>query len=344
MGKGETLGTCSRPVDRREEHAALAVRPLPSGAADSALSEATKREQRVEADLFSALLETDPVKARSFIETYEAATDLVTAIDTLLVRHAEKFGFHRDEEFARFGDRTFAEAAFEIELAAEKLSALYFQENEKTRNATKHAAVVASAKNFIALMLEAQNEGAVSRDVTARDAFKLIAQNITAISLQDRGSDVTTIIELDAQHLMEEELRGCMQLADALIEQGGAISAMDKLLLHQSAVYHRVGLMIPPVLEAVAKKGMSGSELGIPILAAHYVRSQYDDCCSPWQTIFSAQEFELIHRAVLYHDKRCETPSDLALQVDPASNVAAREHNIEAIVRIAHKSDEELGP
>jgi hypothetical protein len=305
-----------------------------------AISEATKREHSVEADFFSTLISHHREHARSFIEIFEAATDLVAAIDTLLVRHAEKFGFDRNEDFNRFGDSLFKDVTDQVTSAAERLASRYFLENERTKHEAKYTAVVTSTRDFIALMREAQEEEKVPHTLLARDAFKLVAQNITAISLQDRGSDVTTIVELDAQHLVEHELRGCMQLADALIEQGGDLSAKDKLLLHQSAVYHRVGLMIPPVLEAIAQKGVPGSELGIPMLAAHYVRTQYDDPSSVWQTIFSADEFELIHRAVLYHDKKPQSPSDMALQVTPSSAAPTREHNIEAIVRIAHKAEE----
>ncbi len=329
-------------ADETRGSPAHTVEPSDSSHPEAVLSEATKREHRVEAEFFSTLLADHREKARSCIEIYEAATDLVNVIDTLLVRHAEKFGFDREEEFSRFGASRFTDAFDDVSVAAERLAARYFLDHEKTRNEIKHAAVVTTARDFVTLMREAQHEGKIPKDLLARDAFKLIAQNITAISLQDRGSDVTTIVELDAQHLMVQELQGCMQLADALIEQGGSLSAMDKLLLHQSAVYHRVGLMIPPVLEAIAQKGIKGTDLGIPMLAAHYVRSQYDTPASVWQTVFSAQEFELVHRAVLYQDKECERSSDMALQVAPSQNDAAREHNIEAIVRIAHKSDQEL--
>lgn len=341
MEKGESEIHCAKNANTPEQPTAPTTTHGPT-TPEKALSEATKREHALEADFFSALLARHREKARSFIEVYEAANDLVTAIDTLLVRHAEKYGFNRDEEFTRFGDSTFKGATREVAHAAEALAARYFLENEKTKDEMKYAAIVTSAREFISLMREAQQEGKIPSGLLAKDAFKLIAQNITAISLQDRGSDVTTIVELDARHLMESELQGCMQLADALVEQGGALSAMDKLLLHQSAVYHRVGLMIPPVLEAIARKGMNGAELGIPMLAAHYVRSQYDEPESVWQTIFSAQEFNLIHRAVLYQEKPCESSSDMALQVAPSQDGTTREHNIEAIVRIAHTADDEI--
>jgi|GEM_PF-4948148 hypothetical protein len=342
MDKGETYSNISTTGDRREFSTPTTTPRAPS-TPDAAICEATKREHAREADFFSSLISHHPEHARSFIEIYEAATDLVTAIDTLLVRHAEKFGFNRDEEFKRFGESRFRDVAAEVSKAAEQLAARYFLDNQKSKHEAKYNAVVSSAREFISLMREAQQKGNLPNQLLARDAFKLIAQNITAISLQDRGSDVTTIVELDAQHLMEQELQGCMQLADTLIEQGGNLSAMDKILLHQSAVYHRVGLMIPPVLEAIARKGMNGTELGIPMLAAHYVRSQYDDPSSVWQTIFTAEEFDLMHRAVIYQDKTPQSASDMALQVAPASTSTAREHNIEAIVRIAHRTDEELG-
>ena len=87
------------------------------------LVEATKREQTVEADFFSKLLAQHRERARSCIEVYEAATDLITAIDTLLVRHAEKSGFNRDQEFNRFGSRLFTDSRDEVISAAEDLTA-----------------------------------------------------------------------------------------------------------------------------------------------------------------------------------------------------------------------------
>jgi sulfur transfer complex TusBCD TusB component (DsrH family) len=298
------------------------------------LAEATKREQAVEADFFATLLAQHRDRARSYIEVYEAAADLVTAIDTLLVRHAEKSGFNREEAFNRFGSTLFKDAINEVLAAAEDLTARYFARSEK-----KYPSVVTNVHEFISLISEAQSTGSLPSDLLARDAFKLIAQNITAISLQDKGSDITTIVELDAIHLMEHDLQGCMQLADALIEQGGHLSPMDKLLLHQSAIYHRVSFMIPPVLQAIAQKGIQGKDLGIPMLAAQYIRSQYDDQSSVWHTIFPPHEFELLHKAVLYQEKESQNPSDMALQVG-AANEAARDHNVEAIVRISHRTDE----
>jgi hypothetical protein len=342
MTKGATYNHSSAAVGAKEAPGQSAI-PVSPVNPETAISEATKREQTVAADFFSTLLANSQDKARSFIEIYETATDLVTAIDTLLIRHAEKCGFNREEEFNRFRELPFKDACEEVTRAAEGLASRYFLENEHTKDANKYAAVVTSARECISLMREAQQEGKIPEELLARDAFKLIAQNITMISLQDRGSDATTIVELDARHLMEHDLQGCMQLVDALLEQGGTLSSMDKLLLHQSMVYHRVGYMIPPVLEAIALKGLRGKELGIPMLAAQYIRNQYEDPSSVWQAIFSAHEFELIHRAVLYQEKKPTRPSDMALQVASAPDEDTREHNLEAIVRIAHTTDEELG-
>ncbi|MEY4668280.1 MAG: hypothetical protein RL518_979 [Pseudomonadota bacterium] len=343
MEQGKRYIRSSTSIDTREAPAESTPSYLESSSPEAALSAATKREQTVAADLFATLLAQNKERARSSIETYEAATDLITAIDTLLVRHAEKFGFNRDEEFSHFGERTFKEAYAAVTHAAERLSARYFLDTERTKNERKHAAVVTNAREFIELMRHAQDEGRIPQELLARDAFKLIAQNITAISLQDHGSDATTIVELDAQHLMDHDLQGCMQLVDALIEQGGNLSSMDKLLLHQSMVYHRVGYMVPPILEGIAQKGLHGKDLGIPMLAAHYIRTQYDDPSSVWQTIFPAHEFELLHRAVLYQEKKPEGPSDMALQISPTLDDGTREHNIETIVRIARSADEETG-
>ena len=309
-----------------------------SDVAEASLEAATKREQAVEADFLETILARNGAMSRTVIDVYESATDLVAAVDTLLVRHALKCGFDREAAFEAFGEKTFHDSFSEVRVAAEHLAALYFLTNPATRNDQKYAAIVTNTQEFIALMREAQADGKIPQSLLARDAFKLIAQNITAISLQDKGSEVTTIVELDAHHLMEHDLRGCMQLADTLIEHGCTFSAMDKLLLHQGMVYHCVGYMVPPVLEAIAEKGMNGKQLGVPMLAAHYIRNQYDDPNSVWQNVFPAQDFELLHRAVLYQDQGGFGTPEMALQVGETVDDAVRTHNIEAIIRIAHRA------
>ena len=312
--------------------------PSVSGVVEASLEAATKREHAVEADFLETILARNGAMGRNVIDVYESATDLVDAVDTLLVRHALKCGFDREAAFEAFGEKTLCDSYAEVRIAAERLAATYFLNNPTTRNDQKYAAIVTHTQEFITLMQEAQTEGKIPPSLLARDAFKLIAQNITAISLQDKGSEVTTIVELDAHHLMEHDLRGCMQLADTLIEHGYALSAMDRLLLHQSTVYHCVGYMVPPVLEAIAERGMNGKQLGVPMLAAHYIRNQYDDPNSVWQNVFPAQDFELLHRAILYQDKGGFGTSEMALQVGERLDDTVRTHNIEAIIRIAHRA------
>lgn len=302
--------------------------------------EAEKREQSVEAEFLNRLLETNGSMARTVIEVFENASELIDKIDALLVRHALKSGFDRESVFESFGDKNFTDGFTDILEQAEKLSALYFLTTPATQNPQKYSGVVASVQEFIALMRQAQDEGNIPITLSAKDAFKLIAQNITALALQDKGCEVTTIIELDAHHLTEHDIRGCMQLAETLSEHGCSLSAMEKLLLHQSMVYHSVGYMVPPVLDAIAEKGMNGKQLGIPMLAAHYIRSQYEDPTSAWKSIFSEKSFDLLHRAVLFQDKGSLGTPEMALQVTPQPTEHIRSHNLEAIIRIAHRAPE----
>lgn len=302
--------------------------------------EAEKREQSVEAEFLNRLLETNGSMARTVIEVFENASELIDKIDALLVRHALKSGFDRESVFESFGQESFAEGFTKVHEQADKLSALYFLDNPATQNTQKYAAVVTTVQEFIALMRQAQAEGSIPTTLSSKDAFKLIAQNITTLALQDKGCEVTTIIELDAHHLTEHDIRGCMQLAETLSDHGCSLSAMEKLLLHQSMVYHSVGYMVPPVLEAIAEKGMNGKQLGIPMLAAHYIRSQYEDPTSAWKSVFSEQAFDLLHRAVLFQDKGALGTPDMALQVTPQPSETVRTHNLEAIIRIAHRAPE----
>jgi len=310
------------------------------GHTKASLEAAEKREHAVEADFLETILARNGAMARNVVDVYESASELVDAVDMLLVRHALKCGFDREAAFEGFGEKTFLESSAELRTAAEHLAAIYFLNNPVTRNDQKYSALVSNTQEFLALMGEAQAEGRIPQNLLARDAFKLIAQNITTISLQDKGSEVTTIVELDAHHLMEHDLRGCMQLADTLIDHGCPLSAMDRLLLHQSMVYHCVGYMVPPVLEAIAEKGMNGKQLGVPMLAAHYIRNQYDDPNSVWQNVFPAEDFELLHRAVLYQDKGGFGTPEMALRVADEVDDSVRTHNIEAILRIAHRAPE----
>lgn len=312
--------------------------PVPNHTGTSAVEAAERREQSVEAEFLSRVLEKNGSMARSVIEVYENASELIDKIDTLLVRHALKSGFDRESAFAAFEERTFVEGIEDIIAQADKLASLYFLNNPATQNPQKYGAIVTTTHEFIELLRQAQAEGHVPQTLLARDAFKLIAQNITALALQDKGCEVTTIIELDAHHVTEHDIRGCMQLAETLSDHGCSLSAMEKLLLHQGMVYHCVGYMVPPVLEAIAEKGMNGKQLGIPMLAAHYIRSQYEDPESPWKRIFSEGAFDLIHRAVLFQDKGGHGTPEMALQLNPTPTDTVRSHNLEAIVRIAHRA------
>ena len=339
MTQGQTyIGQEERSADKQSDRSGL---PKAQQEQTSiSLEAAEKREQSVEAEYFSQLLEANVEMARTIIEVYENASDLVDKIDTLLVRHALKSGFDRESAFAAFGEKPFADVHQEILEQAEKLTATYFLKTPSERNTEKYAAVATTTQEFIELMRQAQAEGSIPRNLLAKDAFKLIAQNITALALQDKGCEVTTIIDLDAYHLTEHDIRGCMQLADTLSDHGCSLSALEKLLLHQTMVYHCVGFMAPPVLDAIAEKGMNGKQLGIPMLGAHYVRSQYEDPTSAWKSIFSEKAFELLHRAVLFQEKGAHGTPDMALQISPAQNESTRSHNVEAIVRIAQRAPE----
>ena len=308
--------------------------------AEAMIQEAEKREHSVEAEFLNRLLQTNGSMARTVIEVFENASDLIDKIDALLVRHALKSGFDRESAFASFGESTFSEGIDDVTAQAEKLTALYFLSTPPNQNSQKYASVVTTVHEFIKLMKQAQDEGHIPKTLSAKDAFKVIGQNITALALQDKGCEVTTIIELDAYHVTEHDIRGCMQLADTLSDHGCSLSAMEKLLLHQGMVYHCVGYMVPPVLEAIAEKGMNGKQLGIPMLAAHYIRSQYEDPGSAWKSVFSEKAFDLLHRAVLFQDKGGHGTPDMALQVTPKPDENVRSHNLEAIVRIAHRAPE----
>lgn len=338
QGHGHIDNGQARPERKAPKAEARRERPEVS---DVPLEAAEKREQAVEADFLNRALENDSEGGRAVVEVFENASDLIDKIDSLLVRHALKSGFDRERAFESFGDRTFAEAIKEIRSTAEKLAETYFLNQSSTDDLKKYAAVVTTTFEFIDLLRQSQIEGSVPTDLSAKDAFKLIAQNITALALQDKGHDVTTIVELDATHLTEHDIRGCMQLADTLSDHGCALSALERLLLHQSMVYHCVGYMAPPILEAIADKGMNGKHLGVPMLAAHYVRNQYEDPASGWRSVFNEKAFELLHRAVLYQDNGAQGSADMALHVAEESTEETRAHNLEAIVRIAHHTPED---
>lgn len=280
-------------MDTTNGHSKDAARP----SRDSSLNIAERREHLAQAEFLNKALRDSGDLARTVVDIFEAASDLIEKVDTLLVRQALKSGFDRERVFESFGEHRFAEFISEITLEAERLVTIYFHSKD---NAQKCEAVIATVREFIDLMKAAQQEGQIPLELLAKDAFKVIAQNITALALQDKGREITTIVELDAAHLTEHDIARCMQLADQWSQNGHSLSAMERLLIHQSIIYHKVGYMVPPILEAVAERGINGRELGIPMLAARYVRSQYEDSKSAWKNLFSEQAFEALHRAILY--------------------------------------------
>jgi hypothetical protein len=192
------------------------------------------------------------------------------------------------------------------------------------------------SQQYVQLVADAIAEGSISRDITAREVYKLVADNIAALGLQDRAASEVLIGDHGVRHLVDHNTRVASLLATQLAEKGYPMTAKDTLLLHQIMLYHDIGYAMDPVRGAMKTDGVRGQDAGHALLAAQFVREQMVDPASPWHKVFNTQDFETMHRAISFHD----SPDTGVKQVDFSrpegpNDLEGKRRIIESIVRTA---------
>ena len=211
----------------------------------------------------------------------------------------------------------------------------FYKRAEASINPEKFQLLQNQTEQFLKLLRQAQAEGSVSNTLSAEDVYRLTSENIAILAYQDRIASENLLGDHGLRHLVGHNIRVSMELADQLSSQGTPISAKDRLILHQTMIYHDLGYAVAPVAEAIRDKGPKGQDSGHNVLAAKIMKEQAVDRNSPLSKVFSDNDFSLIHQGILYHDKNAEGKPAIAFTVGENQTAESRKNNLLSVVRTA---------
>lgn len=212
----------------------------------------------------------------------------------------------------------------------------FFNSAEASINPEKNQLLRAQTEQYLQLVQQAQTEGSVSSALTGEQVYRLVAENLAAVAIQDRAASENLLGDHGVRHLVGHNIRASMQLADSLVAQGVQVTTMDRLVMHQAMLYHDLGYSMSPVRDPINAEGIKGQDSGHNVLAAKFAREQAADSSSSWHAVFGSGELSIVHRSILYHDKDTEGKAGVNFSFEPAKqSPEARNQNIESIVRTA---------
>lgn len=225
-----------------------------------------------------------------------------------------------------------------LKQAAEiQIKLLFLNKDGGIYNPEKYNDIIGQNAQYLDLLFQCQSEGRIPQDLKAGEVFALVSENISALALQDRASSENTLGDHGERHLVRHNIQVAIELANQLQEKGVPVTSLDKLLLHQTMLYHDLGYAMEPVRDAINKDGPKGQDAGHNILAAQFVRERTAKEGDLWRRVFGKKASEQIHTAIIYHDKDSEGKNrvDFSAQKQGETAEEAKGRIIESIVRTA---------
>lgn len=269
---------------------------------------------------------------------YEDPNVNINKIREQVVKFSSDRGINIDQLPKELKDIVFSQdLGNQTEKAIEKLIEQFFNSEKASRNPEKSAMLKAQSEQYLKLIQQGQREGSLSADLSAVDVYRMVSENVAMMAYQDNFANQMLLGDHGIRHLIGHNINVSMKLADQLAAQGTPISAVDRLILHQAMIYHDLGYAVSPVGEAMLKEGIQGQDAGHNVLAAKIVSERINDPDDLWHKFFKQDDLQLVHRAVLYHDKDATGLAAIDFDIDknPTNQPEQRRKNIESIARTA---------
>lgn len=222
-----------------------------------------------------------------------------------------------------------------LEAHAHRLVEAFFANPRASLNPEKCQLVKQQTSRSLELLRQAQAEGDAPGDLSAADLYGWMAGNIASLAVQDRAAAEVMLGDHGVRHLVGHNIRVCETMADEIERNGGKVTAKERLMLHQTMIMHDIGYTTQNVRGDLNYNGIQGQDNGHPVLGARYVRERACDANDPLARIFSADELQLVHRCILYHDKDSQGGPGLQFHLSPQPSAQQRAENLESLTRLA---------
>jgi len=175
-------------------------------------------------------------------------------------------------------------------------------EKGKRHNLEKQKAVENMTENYLNLLLKAQEEGDISKDVSAEDIQKLAVENIWKLAFQDRVAAENTLGDHGIRHLVMHNIKMTNEVFDQLNNNGQKVNSIDRLMAHQIMIDHDIGYATEPAREAI-NAGFMSADRGHNVVAAKFIKQQAEDPNHHMSKVFNGDQLGTIHKGILEHDK-----------------------------------------
>lgn len=271
---------------------------------------------------------------QALLKRYGDSRVLPFRVHEVNAKYAASLGADLDVAPATLRDLPFdpgSASAFKKEM--HQLTDVFFNNPNSTQSPAKADLVKKQTDRFVDLMLKSQSEE--GSELSCDEAYKLVAGNIAALAVQDRAATENALGDHGVRHLVGHNIRVCETMADQIEKNGGAVSAKDRLILHQAMILHDIGYATQNVRGAINHDGIQGQDAGHPLLSARYIRERSESAEDPLHKVFSKEDLGLVHRCVLYHDVNEFGKSGINLHVGAAPTSEQRVDNLESMMRIA---------
>jgi hypothetical protein len=239
---------------------------------------------------------------------------------------------------ALFGESSAEQMKASLVALADK----FFDNPNASQNPLKAGLARKEANRFVDLLVQVQQEGSLppqgSMGLTNAKVFQLVARNLGALAIQDEAACENILGDHGIRHLVGHNIQVCETVADKLSQTGTKISAKDRLILHQAMIMHDLGYSTQNVRGGFEHDGVQGQDAGHPVISGKYMRELTADAQDPVGLIFSAEDMQLMHRCVLYHDKDVNGEAGLDFKKTSQPTFDDRRANLESLTRLADNS------
>jgi hypothetical protein len=214
----------------------------------------------------------------------------------------------------------------------QKLVDQFFANPKASQNPLKHQLASEQTQRFVALAREAKP------DAPAEKIHQLAAHNLALLAMQDRAAAEITFGEHGVRHLVGHNIRVVEALADQMQAHGTPVTAQERLAMHQAMLLHDLGYAADNVAGAMRVEGIKGQDAGHPLLGARYLKERQQDPADVMHSFFGPQDFEVMHRCILYHDMDRQGKPGIELNLGKSLTAGQKAQNWETLTRVADNS------
>jgi hypothetical protein len=288
-----------------------------SGGIKSPNNESTSVDPTVQIETEQRYLESHKQSAE-LTARYNDPRSQREAVKQTLDQVALEYGIEPNKPPAEIHGKTYSDVRTALTRSVDStIDTLFTDDRGGTLTVDKRKIVKDQTHKFLEHLDQAIKDGQVPADISATDVYRLVESNVLALRLQETAALETALGDHGIRHLVDHNINVCESLCDQLAAQGVKITALDRLVLHQAMIDHDLGYAMDSIRDPINRDGIRGQDAGHNVLAAQYVRQWAAEADSPLSAVFDDKARQLIHQAILYHDKGVTGQPEIVLSVDP---------------------------